>query len=86
MKNILFILIFVIFIVMIFIIFIKINDEKFCFSDNDCSCGVKITTGECFVGNKKFVNPNIQCPDFCTGIHGKFVTKCVNNKCVLFMS
>jgi len=63
-----------------------ISNEKFCISDDDCSCGVKIDTGECFVGNKNFVNPDVQCPDFCTGVHGKFKTKCINNECKLVMS
>lgn len=52
-----------------------------CTSDSDCACGKHKTTGECFVGNKKYVNTTEQCPDFCTGIAGNFEIKCVNNKC-----
>jgi hypothetical protein len=61
----------------------EIDEQIYCQSDSDCACGVKIGTRECFVGNKDFVNPLGQCPDFCTGIDGKLTTKCVNNYCIL---
>ncbi len=54
--------------------------EKFCFSDSDCACGAGIT-GECFYGNKNFVNASEQCPDFCAGIGGNLELKCINNEC-----
>lgn len=56
-------------------------DEKYCEKDDDCACGRNIRTGECFYGNKNFVNVSDQCPDFCTGIHGHFVIRCINNEC-----
>lgn len=55
--------------------------EKFCESDVDCACGTHIESGECFYGNKDFVNTLKQCYDFCTGIHGRFRIKCVNKIC-----
>jgi hypothetical protein len=60
-----------------------INPEKSCRTNYDCACGTHITTGDCFVGNKSFVNVEKQCPDFCTGIAGNFDTICMNNTCVL---
>ncbi len=58
-----------------------LNDPKYCQTDADCACGVKIGTKECFYGNKQFVDTQTQCPDYCTGIDGKFRTKCVENRC-----
>jgi hypothetical protein len=58
-----------------------IVDEKSCKIDSDCSCGVHIKTGDCFFGNKEFVNSSRQCPDFCTGIAAMFEIKCVENVC-----
>ncbi len=55
--------------------------EKFCFLDSDCACGRNMLTGECFYGNKNFVNASEQCPDFCAGIGGSFELKCINNGC-----
>lgn len=56
-------------------------DEKYCTTDQDCECGVKIDTKECFYGNKKYVDTKQQCPDFCTGIGGNLEIKCINNQC-----
>jgi hypothetical protein len=56
-------------------------DEKFCNSDADCACGTHIKTGECFTGNKAYVNIEKQCPDFCTGIAAMFTTACIDNVC-----
>lgn len=53
-----------------------------CAQDSDCACGKNIATGECFYGNKDYVNVSQQCPDFCTGIAGNLEIKCVDNKCV----
>ncbi len=55
--------------------------EKSCVTDSDCACGTHKSTGECFFGNKAFVNVEKQCPDFCTGIAAMFETKCVNKEC-----
>ncbi|MDD5111259.1 MAG: cupredoxin family copper-binding protein [Candidatus Altiarchaeota archaeon] len=57
------------------------NTEKYCSSDSDCACGVHRTTGECFYGNKDYVDAMKQCPDFCTGIAAQFAIICVNNLC-----
>jgi len=59
-----------------------INNELSCVTDSDCSCGTKIGTGECFAGNKDYVNKFGQCPDFCTGIDGKLTIKCSANRCI----
>lgn len=57
------------------------TDDKYCVTSDDCACGTNINTGACFYGNKDYVNTLKQCPDFCTGIAGNFLIKCVNNKC-----
>lgn len=64
----------------------RIADPLWCQVDDDCACGgIDKNTGECFVGNlayqREFVDVSHQCPDFCSGIAGNLVTKCVNNKC-----
>lgn len=59
-----------------------IRSEKQCTSVNDCSCGTKIGSGECFFGNSMFVNETAQCPDFCTGIDGKLKLECIGGECV----
>jgi hypothetical protein len=58
------------------------QDETYCEQDSDCACGRHIATGECFTGNKGFVNTTNPCPDFCSGIAGNLETKCIENKCV----
>ena len=61
--------------------------RDFCAVDADCVCGgIDKASGNCFVGNKDYyASPNVDksqvCPDFCTGIGGNFVTKCVDNNC-----
>jgi len=55
--------------------------KKYCEQDSDCACGKSIETGDCFYGNKAFVDTSQQCPDFCTGIAGNLVIKCVDNIC-----
>lgn len=60
--------------------------RDYCEADEDCICqGIDTQTGDCFVGNKHyyeiFVNKDQDCPDFCTGIAGNLVTRCVKNKC-----
>jgi hypothetical protein len=57
------------------------NPEVECNTDDDCACGTHMITGECFVGNKEYVNTSKQCPDFCTGIAANFVTRCENHVC-----
>ncbi len=57
------------------------KDESHCNTDRDCACGTHIKTGECFYGNKDYVNEEKQCPDFCSGIAGNLAIKCVNSTC-----
>lgn len=57
-------------------------DEKYCRADEDCACGVNINTGDCFYGNKNFVNVSQQCPDFCNGIAANLVIRCIGNACM----
>ncbi|MBN2127269.1 MAG: alpha/beta fold hydrolase [Candidatus Diapherotrites archaeon] len=59
-----------------------LNAESFCEKDLDCECGTHVISGECFYGNKVYVNSEKQCPDFCTGIAGNFEIKCIENTCV----
>lgn len=54
---------------------------NYCERDSDCACGRHITTGNCFYGQKEFVNTSEQCPDFCTGIAANFEIKCTQNQC-----
>ena len=54
--------------------------EKRCVQDSDCACG-KNAAGECFYGNRNYVNVEEQCPDFCTGIAAMFEIRCVENEC-----
>ena len=49
--------------------------------DYECACGKHKVTGDCFFGNKSYVNTSQQCPDFCSGIAGHLTIICVNNKC-----
>ncbi|MBI4738095.1 eight-cysteine-cluster domain-containing protein [Candidatus Woesearchaeota archaeon] len=58
-----------------------------CSIDEDCVCqGIDKKTGNCFIGNKqyyeKYVDKSKGCPDFCSGIAGNLVVKCVNNECL----
>lgn len=52
-----------------------------CKTDADCACGTNKETGDCFYGNKKYVNTANQCPDFCSGYDGKLIIKCIDNEC-----
>ena len=58
-----------------------IPSENYCDSDTDCACGVHVNTRDCFVGNKRYVDTEKQCPDFCSGIGGNRVIKCISNEC-----
>jgi eight-cysteine-cluster-containing protein len=58
-----------------------------CSSDSDCVCGgVEKSTGRCFLGNREYYEKNVdkskQCPDFCSGIAGNLVVRCVDDKCI----
>ncbi|PIN86990.1 hypothetical protein COV19_02240 [Candidatus Woesearchaeota archaeon CG10_big_fil_rev_8_21_14_0_10_44_13] len=61
---------------------LNIPKDKFCGKDSDCACGISLDTGDCFYGNREYVDPSQQCPDFCTGIAAMFEIRCVNNTCV----
>lgn len=65
---------------------INLDNETQCIEDEDCACGTHIETGECFYGNRNYVDINTQCPDFCTGITGSMKIKCINEKCVQIAS
>lgn len=58
-------------------------DPNYCLTSADCACGVDVETGECAVGNAAYIDPTVQCPDFCTGIDGGLRTACVANRCTL---
>ena len=55
---------------------------NYCEQDSDCACGRLISTGDCFFGQKEFVNTSQQCPDFCTGIAAHLQIKCENYQCL----
>ena len=59
----------------------KVSSETYCAKDGDCACGRHINTGECFTGNKAFVDVTNPCPDFCSGIAVMFETRCVDHEC-----
>ena len=69
-----------------------ITVTNLCTMDSDCICGgTSVQSGDCFVGNIKFytdqyVNKNAACPDFCSGIDGKSIVKCVDSKCEIVSS
>jgi len=75
------ILIVIILVVVIGLLFYWESSELYCRQDTDCACGVHINTGDCFFGNKNYVNIKEQCPDFCTGIAGHLKIKCIDNEC-----
>ncbi len=60
---------------------LPVESESFCRTNLDCACGRHIQTGECFYGNKKYVDETNPCPDFCAGIGGNLEIRCVKNKC-----
>lgn len=66
----------------------QIPSQDYCDVDSDCVCGgIDKSAQDCFVGNKQYyesgaVDTSKDCPDFCTGIGGHLVTKCVDNKCI----
>ena len=80
---------------MIFLLFVLVGcnrqiskNPEICSADSDCVCnGIDKASGNCFVGNKEYyesgaVDKSQHCPDFCTGIAGHIVTKCVEGKCM----
>lgn len=66
------------------------EDRLHCVTDDDCVCGgIDEASGSCFIGNRdyyeKHVDTSKQCPDFCTGISGSLVVRCIDNKCMQVM-
>ncbi|MFH1126888.1 MAG: hypothetical protein V1718_02145 [archaeon] len=59
----------------------QMASETSCEKDEDCACGVHKTTGDCFYGNRDYVDTDKQCPDFCTGIAGNLKIRCIENIC-----
>ncbi|MBU2561689.1 MAG: eight-cysteine-cluster domain-containing protein [Nanoarchaeota archaeon] len=58
-----------------------------CSVDADCVCGgVDTQSGMCFLGNRgyydKYVDKSKSCPDFCSGIAGNLVTRCIDRRCI----
>ncbi|MBW2971783.1 eight-cysteine-cluster domain-containing protein [Candidatus Woesearchaeota archaeon] len=61
-----------------------------CTVNDDCVCGgVDTYSGRCFLGNTdyqaKYVDTSKDCPDFCTGIAGNLVVKCIDSRCIQMM-
>lgn len=76
--------------------FIDLNlyNEKYCWDDSDCACGINKYTKDCFLGNKTYVDfsgsptytytPDIieKCDKFCATATTEGPTvKCVSNEC-----
>jgi len=59
----------------------SLNKENSCEKDEDCACGIHINTGDCFYGNKAYVDTSYVCPDFCTGIKGDWIVTCRDFQC-----
>lgn len=57
------------------------ENENSCASDSDCACGVHFETGDCFYGNRHYVDATKQCPDFCSGFTGRMSIRCVDGEC-----
>ena len=71
-------------------------NEKYCWNDADCGCGINKYTNDCFVGNKTYVTasdplvypPELieECNNFCAiGTEGSAV-ECLENECSLFFA
>lgn len=58
-----------------------VENDLLCDGDFDCTCGVHIETGDCFYGNKEYVDFTRQCPDFCSGFAGNLRVKCIEGEC-----
>ena len=65
----------------------EIENMEVCTTDSDCICGgMDANTERCFLGNKdyyeNYVDKSKDCPDFCSGIAGNLVTRCVDKRCM----
>ena len=56
-------------------------EVRCCATDDGCACGTNTVTGACDYGNPACIDTSRQCPDFRTGIHGRFVMTCVAGVC-----
>lgn len=66
-------------------------DEKYCWEDSDCACGINKYTNDCFSGNKTYVadpDPLIypqelieECNRFCAINAEEPQIKCIDNRC-----
>ena len=58
-----------------------------CTTDDDCVCGgIDKANGNCFLGNReyydRYVDKLSDCPDFCAGIAGNLVVRCIDSTCM----
>lgn len=65
----------------------EVTSYDSCSTDDDCICGgIDTQTDRCFMGSKdyyeKHVDKSKDCPDFCGGIEGNLVMRCIDNKCI----
>ena len=57
-------------------------DKKACTADSDCGCGVDVDSTQCAVQNNNYLAGRCTWPDFCGGIGGNLVPKCIDNQCI----
>lgn len=70
---------------------LNIYNEKYCWDDSDCACGINKYTKDCFLGNKFYVDspdPAVypaafieNCNNFCATAKTESTVKCINNEC-----
>ena len=71
-------------------------NEKYCWDNTDCSCGINKYTNDCFVGNKTYIadpDPLVypqelidECNKFCGSDTEGSAVKCAENECSLFFT
>jgi hypothetical protein len=54
------------------------SDDTYCEQNEDCACGGHISKGNCFLGNKRFIDASKQCSKMCPE---DIKIQCVKNKC-----
>ena len=54
------------------------DNEFYCITNNDCTCGFHKKTNECFYGNNLYVDDTATCPGFC-----EQSVLCIENHCNL---
>ena len=70
---------------------LNLYNEKYCWDDSDCACGINKYTKDCFLGNKTYVDlsdsstytPEMieECDKFCAITTEGPTIKCINNEC-----